>query len=740
MADGKLIDSRVCEPVTEHEGDLEWHNYIFRFFNNHNIAFLDLIQYQCMLAGIRKCNFKRCRSYRKHLDRVIPDCAEWEQFRIWNVTALSCQLTMTTAGHRWLRNFTPIGFHNVVEKVAPRKMRSGRGPSFQVYEILYFALSQVFTVIKELAHDEKIVKLEQRDWRSWWTNHNMFPQEIAFPAVDAAADTAKKFGICSNRLWNLAYSADRAQGDMPALIEILEKAPRPDLFAHHGHSECSAELCEFSHESSVLKEQHHKCQGAKFCDQVSFRLEDLVRAVWQGLPTAWPIRNILRRDGSPISLSLAPQKYIAISHVWSDGTGVGTGGPGHVNECLVSYFANICEQLDCDGIWWDTICVPMERAARRRALSYMHLNYERAQHTIVHDRYLLQIPWAEDGSPALALVLSPWFTRGWTALELSTSQSVKVLYRHPTRPDEYVIKDLDHDILVRGFSRLGLWVATSLIQRLRGKQPSMLELFKCLGTRVTSWPRDRICIAALLARTPDYDYNDSQAVTTRKIINSYQLIPKSLLLHGHVTLTSSGGFSWCPSNLMFGEMAMYEARDPLDVGVIDAFGAICGSWFFRPLNMTDSTIRLRPYSFHKSLDGRIKEALRSWQTCVLLSRHRNVDPTEPLLLVNLTGVVAAKDLLFDNKACGGSGSALTSDNSFIRNLGFSHFMDCHPVGCVIEDFYETSNSLGSFRSGMGGPRSFRIGTNAGKPALHAIDVGKAYKQVEEHPDVRVWRV
>lgn len=49
---------------------------------------------------------------------------------------------------------------------------------------------------------------------------------------------------------------------------------------------------------------------------------------------------------------LADEKtdFIAISHVWSDGTGKGTQKHGDVNSCLVNYWVDIARSLNCEGI------------------------------------------------------------------------------------------------------------------------------------------------------------------------------------------------------------------------------------------------------------------------------------------------------------------------------------------------------------------------------------------------------
>src|SRR5207253_2883514 len=68
-----------------------------------------------------------------------------------------------------------------------------------------------------------------------------------------------------------------------------------------------------------------------------FPRDVLVKAIMERRPTAW------RLDGKAL---LDPSRpYMAISHVWSDGTGAGLWGDGYVNECLYKYFSNIAEQL-----------------------------------------------------------------------------------------------------------------------------------------------------------------------------------------------------------------------------------------------------------------------------------------------------------------------------------------------------------------------------------------------------------
>ncbi|KAM0816046.1 putative Heterokaryon incompatibility domain-containing protein [Seiridium cardinale] len=77
-------------------------------------------------------------------------------------------------------------------------------------------------------------------------------------------------------------------------------------------------------------------------------------------------------------------------------------------------------------------------------------HYDRAKVTVMHDQELVNFPWKDDGSLAVALILSVCFSRGWTAAELWASRNhpVKVLFADPKNPSsDTLIKHLDDDIL-----------------------------------------------------------------------------------------------------------------------------------------------------------------------------------------------------------------------------------------------------------------------------------------------------
>ncbi|OJD30428.1 ankyrin repeat-containing [Diplodia corticola] len=631
--------------ITEHPGNAAWIAAESFHLRDGTTDLPELVQHKCKLARLRPCKWRFCTEEWKRLDRVIPKCDRWPSFRDWVLVAASCPFGAEKAGFQWLANFSASSFQHLVEEKCRRSFTGDSDILFQTCEVIYFWGVHIEGRRYFRSKEDPYVNSGYGGWVD-----SRIPKRVTVPAVKAAVQKARQLSVCQKRLWSLAPSAERGEEEFPALIEVVERSPVPAQFSQEGHSQCTSDYCQLADENTTLKKQLHKCTESERCQLVPFPLHELNNAAMNDMSTAWRIEasrtgksakaasTAAEQEVKQISLSPSPEKYIAISHVWSDGTGVGVQQVGKVNRCLLSYFIHLAEELDCNGIWWDTICIPSDREARRRAIGRMNSYYANAQHTVIHDEYLLQMDWSDDGSPALAIVLSPWFTRGWTALELSISTSVKVLFRDPHDHNKQVIKDLDHDVLAHttGFSSRGHYVASALLWRLRGQKPTLADLLKILNTRATSWPRDRLAIAGLLARAEDMDYSDSQKETTLKVVKSYVEIPRSFLLHGHVTLAEAGGFSWCPSNFLHSELALIADRDE-ELLSLTPSGQVCGSWWYRTLTVED-TEWLRLHSHHPSVELRIRDAFQWWDHCLLLHRYLKNTFTVPAILVLVADV------------------------------------------------------------------------------------------------------
>jgi hypothetical protein len=199
-------------------------------------------------------------------------------------------------------------------------------------------------------------------------------------------------GLCPNRIWHAwdVCKTDSEQRDGETeLLTFLEKSGTTlkDALKHEDHSACNFDFCEFLkrnftavqqyHEPRTYEEEeqtiiaeNHENPGVCFPLRGLFNDAKLAQAVKSRKLTAWTL------DGSAILEH--PRPFMAISHVWSDGTGTGTWPSKQVNECLYGYFKGTAERFQCEGIWWDTLCVPQDRNVRSEALNIMHHNYEYA--------------------------------------------------------------------------------------------------------------------------------------------------------------------------------------------------------------------------------------------------------------------------------------------------------------------------------------------------------------------------
>ncbi|KAJ5474418.1 hypothetical protein N7475_003984 [Penicillium sp. IBT 31633x] len=349
-----------------------------------------------------------------------------------------------------------------------------------------------------------------------------------------AFQQAKELNLCPNRIWAVAGES------LPKLLPKVNLAPvvkdkngKNDKF--YAHDECTSDFCEYSQRDFTAVQQRHECSDKKHCRQLQdmFPRDKLTEAALAengNSTTAWSLK------GDSI---LGPRRqYMAISHVWGDGTGTGAWKDGEVNECLYEFFRNIAQQFECEGIWWDTICIPRPKAARNKAIQKIQSSYEDARITLVHDCFLRSWTWDPE-TACFAILMSPWFSRGWTALELAKSRKVKVMFKGPCGP---IIKDLDEDILTKyeellakdGKPESPREEASQIIWHLRKDIKTLNHLLTVLGQRHTSWPKDIATISALLVGVVP---KERQQDTYKSILREFGYLAPGHLFHNSTTMS-----------------------------------------------------------------------------------------------------------------------------------------------------------------------------------------------------------
>lgn len=354
---------------------------------------------------------------------------------------------------------------------------------------------------------------------------------------------------------------------------------------------------------------------SKDCVQIKGRFSSALRdkAALEGKPTTWNL--------SGTAMLEQPRPYMAISHVWADGTGTGAWQAGTVNRCLYKFFEDIAKHFSCEGIWWDTLCIPREKAARTLAIQKTEQSYEDARITLVHDCFLRYWEW-DPRAAYFGILMSPWFSRGWTALELKKSRKIKVVFKGRHGP---VIRDLDEEILAKDDEPEGPRKAGSrIIQNLRKDSAAfkLNDLLSILRSRYTSWPKDMAVISALLlGLTPQ----PRQQETYRKIIERFGMIAPGHLFHYNVTMFR--GFGWCPASLF--DMPL-DSSDPSLV--VSANGNVEGVWRVLPADQC-AGIEERCWwnDMHPLIKREVQGVLRNKRQCQLLA-ERTLPVTRALLV------------------------------------------------------------------------------------------------------------
>lgn len=493
---------------------------------------------------------------------------------------------------------------------------------------------------------------------------------FSYNEILAATQRATEdYEFCPNRVWLLVESLPGKDQTLPiffpphedSLSRLLESRKYSPLY-NASHAECAADFCQLSSVDFTSVQRRHEggphCNAEMRCESVKDRFprQILREAALQQKPTAWKLsgRMTVGFHVGGDSRYWENDKIMALSHVWSDGTGVGAWSEG-INQCLLDLFWGLARRLGCSAIWWDSLSIPQEKSARIEAIKGMHWNYRNAEVTLVHDCFLRSLDWAVSGFDAelacLAIVLSPWFSRGWTALELACSKQVKVLFSSDGNP---MLKDLDQDLLADPVTpRHKLLVRIIKGLRLRDIElTAVTQLLEILKPRHTSWPKDRPIIAMglveaarmtklgigeqwieLLKEEKDYlsaataklPAPNSQWKINQHILRQMERIGTDQLFHNLPTRKDS----WCPSDLL----SMPLSVRPSSL-LVDEAGNIIGRWWFvRPAVAIENGLDWsKP---HPATKARLQHVLAESDTSVLCLIEPQSVRTSRLLVVRV---------------------------------------------------------------------------------------------------------
>ena len=569
-----------------------------------------------LFVGARASLLRRCSCNPDTFQDLMPSCLTWPGLEEWILQLVRCGARRL--GNRWI---FPTGRIRTASEYLPL-----------IAQEFFDRIEECVLVDK--THQEAFDRVNH-DYQAWASSVDLVEvfrliswlrgvsssgnyefhhpslhiTRLLRPKVLASAEHIKKLEICPQRIWSLVRSTPSQEVSMLTLVPCMPSSPR--TWSQPGHDGCVPDYCAHLYLDFTGVDQLHICSTPKDCRKTEglFPDAELVAAVERQMqqpgtfvPTAWAFdgRSIIDKD----------QPFMAISHVWSDGTGTGTWPRGIVNECVYQSFVKIARKLNCEGIWWDAICLPTEKKARIHAINNMHNNYARATVTLVHDRYLSTMGWISAAEASFALVMSPWFTRGWTALELAVSRldAVYVLFA-----DDRLSKLADILTNVGEVTHAYHYVASDLIRRVMDKVNTLNDLLTALGPRYTSWARDKAIIAGLLVGVSN-PASMSQIQVYQAVLLRLSKVEIGNLFHGRTTMQTSG-FHWCPSDLF--QMPPARAGRHLALRVKDN-GDLDGYISLSCLALYSSNMSILPADNHPLMRARTEHAVANPRGYVLV--------------------------------------------------------------------------------------------------------------------------
>lgn len=575
-----------------------------------------------LFVGARASLIRKCKCAPATFIDLMPRCPTWPGFEDWVLQLVGCGSEFS--GGRWMfpTGRTSLYLPCIAQEFVDRTedcvlLDKTDKEAFEKVNSEYLSwassvdLTEVFRLVSWLKGISRTGIYE-------FHHPSLHIARLLGPKVLASTERVKDLGLCPQRVWSLAQNSPGQQISMLTLLPCMPSVPC--IWSHTGHDACVPDYCAHLYLDFTGVEQLHMCPDPHTnCRKTEglFPHDKLVAAIERQLehtdtfiPTAWAL------DG--LSIINEDQPFMAISHVWSDGTGTGTWPRGIVNGCVYRTFCIIAASLGCEGIWWDATCLPTEKKARIHAINNMHNNYARAKVTLVHDRYLSTMQWVTPAEACFAIVMSSWFTRGWTALELAVSRpgTVQVLF---SDKGSLRLSKLDEIMAKKGeVTHSYHHVATDLIRSVMGKINTLNDLLTALGPRYTSWARDKAIIAGLLVGVEN-PASLSQIEIYQAVLRRLSKVQIGNLFHGMTTM-GTAGFRWCPSDLF----RMPPSRKGGHIALrVKENGDLVGCVSLSCLSMYAANMSILPADNHPLMRARTEFALANPRGYILVKDPSN---------------------------------------------------------------------------------------------------------------------
>jgi hypothetical protein len=242
----------------------------------------------------------------------------------------------------------------------------------------------------------------------------------------------KEDGWCPNEIKLLAFNSP------PSLLYFVSNLNPPRPEKDHAISKCNNYRCKAYNVDEATYRTKHTVDGCN-CPYVFAAQGDLFDILKSGsIPLTNPFECAVKDSdhGQRLYVKLVDfkphVKFVAISHVWSNG--LGNQHDNGLPQCQFDWISRLVSNL-YGGVpmpfWLDTLSFPLGPAeAYDLALIRMRDSYEEADKVLVLDSYLLsqKIEGMSQNEVATRLMITPWSRRLWTLQEAVLGKTIALQF------------------------------------------------------------------------------------------------------------------------------------------------------------------------------------------------------------------------------------------------------------------------------------------------------------------------
>ncbi|RDL30357.1 Uncharacterized protein BP5553_10235 [Venustampulla echinocandica] len=337
------------------------------------------------------------------------------------------------------------------------------------------------------------------------------------------------------------------------------------------HQQCSEFSCSaYERDKNEYKTKH----ASKFCTCVhrTVCVPELVRILEKGQIPAIHLQDSIQ------VLSVMPTiRYVAISHVWSDG--LGNPNANTLPDCQVESIARFVSNLyhPLEGIipfWIDTLCCPVEPySARAQAISLMRKTYQGADKVLVIDSYLQaqSISLLSTTEILMMIHCSKWNRRLWTLQEQifarkrlcfqfkDVSLCLDDIILGEVTPDMVLSEDLDRVAAIQQLSHgtsgvtKAVWADYAILSIIDASSTGAIAAIqRMLPFRATTRASDEaLCLGSLLNLDMKRILSVPEAERMETLWSEMPNIPPNMIFWIGPKLQKKG-FRWAPSTFLNG--------------------------------------------------------------------------------------------------------------------------------------------------------------------------------------------